>query len=218
VLITFEGLDFCGKSTQAALFEERLRPVVSPRGVRFIREPGSTKLSERIRAILLDNRNNELGPVTEALLFSSSRSQLVHEVIQPALARGEVVVCDRYYDSTTAYQGHGRKLDLDAVRTINRFATSAIVPALTIFIDIPVEDIERRKKAAGLSFDRMEREGREFFERVRNGYMAIVKSEPHRVVRVDGRGTVEKVRENVWEIVKERLPELVATPGVTSRS
>ncbi len=140
MFITFEGLDFSGKSTQATILVEKLKkahPVVH-----FLREPGGTKISERIRDILLDKKNLEMTDAAELLLFSAARAQLVKEVIVPALQRGEIVVCDRYYDSTTAYQGYGRGIDLDAVKSINRLATGGTDPDITFFVDIPVDEIE----------------------------------------------------------------------------
>ncbi len=199
MFITFEGLDFSGKSTQAQLLVEKLRQQHSI--VHFIREPGGTAISERIRDILLDKKHLEMSDTTEILLFSASRAQLVTQVILPALIRGEIVVCDRYCDSTTAYQGYGRGLDLDAVRSINRFATQNTTPDLTIFVDIPVEEIERRKTTAGLSFDRMESSGREFYERVREGYNQLAHAEPGRWVTVDGTKPIPDIHENIWRIV-----------------
>ncbi len=194
MFLTLEGIDFSGKSTQAKLLVDALS---RERAVCFLREPGGTPISERIRSILLDKKNLELTDRAELLLFSASRAQLVTGVIRPALARGEIVICDRYYDSTTAYQGAGRGLPMDAVRTINAFATGGLVPDLTLFIDIPVEEIERRRAAAGKGFDRMEAAGREFFQRVRDGYIALAASEPDRFVRIDGTRNPEEVHAGV---------------------
>ena len=194
MFLTLEGIDFSGKSTQAKLLVDNLS---RERTVCFLREPGGTPISELIRAMLLDKKNLELTDRAELLLFSASRAQLVAGVIRPALARGEVVICDRYYDSTTAYQGSGRGLPLDAVRAINTFATGGLAPDLTLFIDIPVGEIERRRAAAGTGFDRMEAAGREFFQRVRDGYVALSEAEPDRFVRIDGTRTPDEVHARV---------------------
>lgn len=203
MFITFEGLDFSGKSTQATILVEKLKkthPVVH-----FFREPGGTKISERVRDILLDKKNLEMNEAAELLLFSAARAQLVKEVIVPALQRGEIVVCDRYYDSTTAYQGHGRGIDLETVKRINHLATGGRDPDITFFVDIPVEEIERRKKRAGMSFDRMESSGKAFYERVRNGYREIARSESHRCVTVNGMPTVEEIARDIWQHVEKKL-------------
>ncbi|HET6272414.1 MAG TPA: dTMP kinase [Bacteroidota bacterium] len=202
MFITFEGLDFSGKSTQANLLVERLKK--AKHVVHFLREPGGTKISERVREILLDRSHLEMTEAAELLLFSASRTQLVAEVIVPALQRGEIVVCDRYYDSTTAYQGYGRGFNLEAVRHINKIATAGTDPDLTILVDIPVEEIERRKAAAGMTFDRMESAGREFYERVRKGYLDIARNEPDRLVLVDGLASIDAVKTQVWQAVERR--------------
>jgi dTMP kinase len=212
MLITFEGLDFSGKTTQARLLMEALRS--AGRTVVFLREPGGTRISERVREILLDRKHEEMADAAEMLLFSASRAQLVHEVIRPALGRGEVVICDRYYDSTTAYQGYGRGLDLESVRQINRIATGGLPPDLTLLIDIDVEEIQRRKAAAGLAFDRMESSGREFYERVRKGFRAIAAADPDRVFTINGMVPVEQVAREVRETVTRRLaPSPTAMEG-----
>jgi dTMP kinase len=210
MFITFEGLDFSGKTTQAKLLLERLRRYRTSGGVgqpavHFIREPGGTAISERIRDILLDKNHPEMTERDEIFLFSASRTQLVSEVIVPALQRGEIVLCDRFADSTTAYQGYGRGLALDTVRTINRIATLGIEPDLTLLVDIPVAEIKQRKTRAGLAFDRMEGSGREFYERVRNGYHQIASREPHRVVVIDGTVSIGEVERAIWQAVERKL-------------
>lgn len=197
MFITFEGLDFSGKTTQANLFVERLK-AAARRPVLFLREPGGTMISERIREILLDRKHLEMFPLAELLLFSASRSQLVQEVIRPALDRGETVVCDRFYDSTTAYQGYGRGLDLESIGRINTIAAAGVIPDITFFVDIPLEEIVRRKTAAGVPFDRMESGGEEFYRRVRHGYLTMAAQEK-RFVRVEGTGTIESIGGNVWQ-------------------
>jgi dTMP kinase len=207
MFITFEGLDFSGKSTQAKLLVEKIKtlPDSTGRVVHFFREPGGTNISERIRAILLDKEHLEISDTAELLLFSASRSQLVTEVIIPALGREEIVVCDRYCDSTTAYQGYGRGLDLEAVRGVNRLATGGTDPDVTFVIDIPVVEIEQRKEKVGIPFDRMESAGKEFYQRVRSGYMEIARNEPNRLVVIDGATTIQDVEREVWRVVKRKL-------------
>ena len=208
MFITFEGLDFSGKSTQAVKVVERLRKDAvgdgTPAQVHFLREPGGTPISERIRDLLLDRANLEMTDLSELLLFSASRAQLVAQVIRPALKRGEIVVCDRYCDSTIAYQGWGRGIDLTVVRAIIEASVGSTMPGLTLLIDIPVEEITRRKEAAGIGFDRMESAGREFYERVRNGFIDIAAREPHRMVRIDGTRSIEDVHRQIWNAVQER--------------
>jgi len=218
MFLTFEGLDFSGKTTQAKLVVEKFKTPpsssgVSPRTVQFIREPGGTRISERLREILLDKKNLELSQMAELLLFSASRAQLVEEVILPALRRGESVICDRYYDSTTAYQGYGRGLDLPTIGRINTAATFGLKPDITILVDIPVEEIERRKTRAGLPFDRMESSGKAFYEQVRHGYREIAREEPGRFVVVDGMKPVQELEEEIWKAVVCRENSQTPTLG-----
>ncbi|MEW6510469.1 MAG: dTMP kinase [Bacteroidota bacterium] len=208
MFITFEGVDSSGKTTQAQRTVDMLRERVN-RPVHFIREPGGTVISERLREILLDREHLELDGLTELLLFSASRAQLVHEVIMPALHRGDIVVCDRYYDSTTAYQGYGRGLDLDTVRRINAAATAGTDPDLTILVDITVDEIERRKRAARAEYDRMESAGRDFYERVRNGYLTLAREHPERFVVVNGMQNIEDAAREVDRAVQERQTRLI---------
>ncbi len=207
MFITFEGLDFSGKSTQATLLVEKLK---QNRTVHFIREPGGTAISEKIRAILLDKKNFQMSDRAELLLFSASRSQLVTEVIKPALLRGEFVVCDRYCDSTTAYQGYGRGLGLDAVTTINSIATADTMPDITILVDIPIAEIRKRKTKAGLAFDRMESSGNAFYERVQNGYRELALAEPERWFRVDGLLPINEIHNRIWEDVNSKIKAFAA--------
>jgi dTMP kinase len=207
MFLTFEGVDCSGKTTQAHILVDTLR--AGGRGqVHFIREPGGTAISERLREILLDRNALELSELTELFLFSASRAQLVVEVIAPALARGEIVVCDRFSDSTTAYQGYGRGLDLDAIRRINGVATQGTEPDLTLVVDITVGEIEARKIAAGKLPDRMEASGREFYERVRAGYLSIARQHPERVVVIDGMRPVNEIALDVRRTVEQRFEQL----------
>ncbi|MBI1805545.1 MAG: dTMP kinase [Ignavibacteria bacterium] len=203
MFITFEGIDYSGKSTQANLLVECLKQ----RGcdVLFLREPGGTAISEKIREILLDRHNLAITQKTELFLFSAARTQLVTEVIQPALKSGRVVVCDRFYDSTSAYQGYGRGLVPDDVRTINRIAASGTTPDLTLFINVDVDEVFRRWRSSGLSADRMESSGRRFFEDVRTGYQELAKSEPKRFITIDGMRPVETIHAEIWRIVQTRI-------------
>jgi len=203
MFITFEGLDFSGKTTQARRLVDHLLRTGGP--VQFLREPGGTAISERVRAILLDRKNFEMAPLAELFLFSASRAQLVAEVIRPALSRGEIVICDRFDDSTTVYQGYGRGLDLGAILTINTTATGNLSPDLTIIVDITLEEMERRRRATGAAFDRMESSGRAFYERVRAGYLDLSHQDPERCVLVDGMRPEKIIQEEVVSIVQRRL-------------
>lgn len=185
MFISFEGIDGSGKSTQLMMLREWLES--HGHRVVTVREPGATLLSESIREILLSNRQS-ITPTAELLLFSAARTQLVETVIRPALEKGEVVLCDRYVDSTTAYQGYGRRLDLREVTLCNSLATQGVMPSVTFFIDVPYDEAQLRMQfhpAAGEP-DRMERSGREFFDRVRDGYHAIARNEPDRFVIING--------------------------------
>jgi len=196
MFITFEGLDFSGKSTQAKLFVERVRSEGRP--VLLERDPGGTAIGETIRRVLLDPSSSGMGEVTELLLFSASRAQLVHEVIGPALRKGTVVVCDRFYDSTTAYQGWGRGLPVEEIKAINRVAAHGFVPHLTLFFDIPVAELHRRMKQQRSSADRMESRGSEFYEKVRKGYLTLAEEEPRFMV-LDGMKPVDELHAIAWE-------------------
>jgi dTMP kinase len=194
--ITFEGLDFSGKSTQVALFADRVARTGNQHMV--LRDPGGTAIGERIRAILLDREMLNMSDVAELFLFSASRAQLVSEVIKPALERGTIVVCDRFYDSTTAYQGSGRGLPLDAIATINRSAAAGLVPDVTFFIDIPVDEVERRMVGHKTGADRMEMSGKAFYERVRQGFLHLAKAEPRFEV-INGLLGIQEIHERVWK-------------------
>jgi dTMP kinase len=204
MFISFEGIDGSGKSTQLVLLSDWLEA----RGHRTVtvREPGATKLSESIREILLSNRQS-ITPSAELLLFSAARVQLVENIIAPALADGTVVLCDRFVDSTTAYQGFGRQLNMQDVQSCNRMATRGVMPSVTLFIDVPYDQAQTRMQfhpAAGEP-DRMERSGREFFERVRTGYLSIAASEPHRFYVVDGVRPRADIHLDILQILKPAL-------------
>ncbi len=202
MFITFEGLDGCGKTTQATLLVDRLKAL--GKEVVFLREPGGTAVSEKIRNILLDKQHLELKQKTELFLFSAARTQLVDEVIRPALRGGKAVICDRFYDSTTAYQGYGRGLNLDEVKSINMIATSGTTPDLTVLVDVALEEIQRRR-STGIANDRMETSGIEFYKRVREGYCALAATEPKRIAVISGMRSVEEIHNEIWSIVQRRF-------------
>ena len=211
LFITFEGTEGCGKSTQVDLLAERLRAL--GHRVRVLREPGGTPIGEEIRHTLKHSKVNvTMTYETELLLMNASRAQLVRETIHPALALGEIVVCDRFYDSTTAYQGYGRGLDLALVKSVIDFAVGDTRPDLTLLLHVPPEVSAERlaSRQATLPFvrDRLEEGDRYFFERVAHGYEAIAAAEPNRVRVVSGTGTVEAVCENIWELVRPILPHV----------
>ena len=203
MFITFEGIDCSGKTTQAKLLVDRLKQV--GKEVVFLREPGGTKISEKIRELLLDKRHLEMNQKAELFLFSAARTQLVSEVILPALGRNAIVICDRFHDSTTAYQGHGRGLRLPDVKAINMIATSGTIPDLTMLVDIEVDEIARRRRIAGLAEDRMESGGRTFFEHVRQGYLTIAQEEPKRFITINGMRPIQEIHEEIWNAVQQRL-------------
>jgi dTMP kinase len=204
MFISFEGLDGCGKSTQATLLAEKLRK--QNYMVECFREPGGTEISERIREILLDKKHLGMSQMTELFLFSAARAQLVSQVIKPTLLDSKIVICDRYVDSTTAYQGYGRGLRLGAVKTINTVATYGVLPEVTFFIDVPIDEIIERRHKSGVAIDRMESGGREFYEKVRQGYLELVKEEPKRVLLFDGSRPIDVVQDDIWKEVSARLP------------
>lgn len=201
--LTFEGGEGSGKSTQMRLLARHLESLGHT--VRSLREPGGTAAGEAIRGILLDPAYAGMDAHTELMLYEAARAQLVAEVIEPALQAGEVVICDRFYDSTTAYQGHGRGLSLDEIARLNRIATRGLVPDRTILLDVEVSaGIER---ATRFATDRLEGEGAAFHQRVREGFLSIAAAEPDRVRRVDASRTIEEVTEQVLDAVCD-LPAL----------
>ena len=203
MFITFEGIDFSGKTTQAKLLVDALTQ--RGKAVVFLREPGGTVISERIRDILLDHHHEAMTWRAELFLFSAARTQLVEEVIRPALRKGSIVVCDRFVDSTTAYQGYGRGLPLADVEAINRVAVSGTIPDLTVLVDVEPREILNRLRLSGSSADRMESEKIEFFTRVRQGYHALSAAEPKRLFMVDGMQPVEVVRDTIWSRIQSYI-------------
>lgn len=209
VFITFEGTEGGGKSTQI----ERLRKRVEGlgRAVRVLREPGGTPIGEEIRHTLKHSaHNHDMTPEAELLLMNASRAQLVRRVIQPALAAGEVVLCDRFFDSTIAYQGFGRGLDRTAVDAVIRFAIGSTVPHLTLLLAVPVEVSEERRRAraadAGAARDRFEEEDQAFFRRVEEGFQHQAAREPGRIRVVQAGKSREEVELEIWQIVRPLFP------------
>jgi len=215
--ITFEGLDGAGKSTQL----ERLAAKLRERGLDVVvtREPGGTPTGEKIRQLLLDTRTSGLAPLAELALMFASRAQHIQEVIAPALAAGHIVLCDRFTDSSEAYQGGGRKLGSQPVLDLHRILCGDLKPDLTILMDsdvaASVERARRRNQAKGKpessDENRFEQENRAFFTRVRDAYLAIAQREPNRVVVVDARGTPDQTHTKILEIVGRKLALTVST-------
>lgn len=206
--ITFEGTEGSGKSTQIPLLANRLRSLGHK--VRTLREPGGTPIGEEIRHTLKHSgQNREMRNETELLLMNASRAQLVREVIRPALAANEIVLCDRFYDSTVAYQGYGRQLDLQSVRQMIDFAVGPTRPDLTLLLVVSQQMSEERRLArqSTLQFirDRMEEADRAFFDRVAQGYQAIAAAEPKRVKTIDGSGSVQAIEAEIWKVVEAFL-------------
>ena len=207
LFITFEGTEGSGKSTQIPILAERLRGL--ERTVRTLREPGGTPIGEEIRHTLKHSKANEaMTAEAELLLMNASRAQLVREVIRPALAAGEIILSDRFYDSTTAYQGYGRQLDLRMVRSIVDAAVGDTRPNLTLLFLLPYDVAEKRRLERQphlpmeIRRDRIEEAGKAFFERAAKGYEAIAAAEPNRVRTVDADGNVNQISERVWKLVE----------------
>lgn len=198
LFLTFEGIEGSGKSTQLARVAEALR--VQGRAVTVSREPGGTAIGDAIRALLLDPRSHGITPTTEILLYAASRAQHVAEVIQPALARGEIVLVDRFIDSTRAYQGAARAIAPEIVRTLEQIATGGLLPDRTIVFDLPVQTGLQRVSVRGVQ-DRLERETLDFHERVRAAYLALARAEPQRVVVVDASREADAVFADVMKIL-----------------
>ena len=212
--ITFEGLDGCGKSTQL----KKLAPALKKLGCAVImtREPGGTKSGEKIRNLLLDTGTSGLSPYAELALMFASRAQHIKEVIQPAMTEGKVVLCDRFTDSTEAYQGGGRKLGSEPVLELHCILCGNLQPHLTILLDSDVAHSVERARRRNLSQasgsnrgesdeNRFEQESRAFFGRVRNSYLAIARREPHRVTVIDARGTPQQTHARIIEVVRRKL-------------
>ena len=204
MLITFEGNEGCGKSTQLRLLYDYLRK--KGKKVFLTREPGGTPIGDRIRGVLLDVRHQKMSPVCETLLYMASRAQLVAEVVKPRLDQGQMVLCDRWLDSTLAYQGYAGGVDPRWIQELGRAATQGVMPNLTIYLDLPVKDgLERvRKRNAS---DRMEKKGLIFHEKVRKGFLAIAKKEPKRFKRivVSKNDSIQEVHEKILKAFRREI-------------
>jgi len=210
--LTLEGPEGSGKSTQAQRLAARLTASGIPCTV--TREPGGTALGEAVRQILLHSPELSPVPAADALLFNAVRAQLAAEVIEPALERGEVVICDRFGDSTLAYQGFGSGQSLEALRELQHFAVGDLRPDLTVLIDLPVEDGLRRKQPDEVTrFE--ERADVEFHRRVRDGFLTLAASEPDRFVVVDGRQTIEAIEDSILQALRMRLGNRFEVPSRT---
>ena len=211
MLITFEGIDGSGKSTQAATLKEYYQK--AGKEVLTLREPGGTEVAEKIRSLLLESRH-EITPVGELLLFAASRAELVQQVILPALDNNTLVILDRFSDSTIAYQGYGRGLDIGLLNEINRIATFGLRPDITFYLDLTPEEAISRKfseTSLPLSFesgelDRMENSGLAFYRRVRKGYLELVEAEQERLILIDARLSPTSIHSEITGILEKRYP------------
>ncbi len=209
VLITFEGIEGSGKSTQARLLAESLK--AQGHEVLALREPGGSAIAEKIRALLLDPANKAMSPIAELLLYEAARAQLVTEILRPALDRGVIVICDRFYDSTTAYQGAGRQLRSVDFSTLNRLATGGLIPDATFLLDVPVELGLRRAKGDSAG-DRIEQEPIDFHNRVRQAFIAIAAAESARISQFDGQRPQTELAAEILKLALEAI-EMRRRPG-----
>jgi dTMP kinase len=212
LFLSFEGGEASGKSVQAQRLAERLR--ADGRDVVSVREPGSTPVGERVRDIVLHAQDIPLAPNAQALLYSTARAQLVRDVIRPALAEGRIVIVDRFFDSTLAYQGFGHGADLDQLRAVTAFAVGDTRPDRTLLLDLPVVAAEGRAatRKPGRAWDRFEAEARAFHERVRGGYLQLAAAEPRRFAVIRADRDVDAVAADVWREVERLLPASTLTP------
>ncbi|MXY95869.1 MAG: dTMP kinase [Caldilineaceae bacterium SB0670_bin_27] len=201
MFITFEGSDGSGKSTQIHLLEDYLRK--SGQNVQVTREPGGTDIGERIRQVLLDMEHEKMHARTETLLFNAARAQLIEQEIRPALSEGKVVLCDRFADSTVAYQGYGREQDIEELRRLISFATGGLSPDLTFYLDLPPEEGIRRKLADYQN--RLDVQGLAFYRRVEAGYHEMIAAEPGRWVIINAARSLEQVHQEVVSAVQDKL-------------
>lgn len=204
LFISFEGPEGCGKTTQIQLLFDWLRSL--GHDVLATREPGGTRIGDQIRGLLLDPAHMEMCPAAEILLFSAARAQIVNEVILPHLHQGGIILCDRFADSTLAYQGYGLGIDLDVLRVITRFATDGLAPDITFYLDIPVEEGLRRKAGGDLiEWNRMERKQPDYHQRVRQGYLELTLMDPDRWVVLDAGVEMGSIQENIRAEIMRRL-------------
>ena len=209
IFITFEGIEGCGKSTQIRILNDTLK--AKGEDTVLTREPGGTAIGEKIRQVLLNADFKAMFPLTELLLYAAARCQHVGEVIRPALDQGKIVLCDRYADATTAYQGAARSIDKQFLKKIHQLSTNDLKPDLTLLLDCPVElGLQRTREREpelpeGASMDRFEKENLEFHQRVRNGYLQIAKEEPSRVKIINALDDIETVHQNIVQEVMRIL-------------
>lgn len=202
MFITFEGIDLSGKSTQAKLLYDYLRK--KKKKVIIVREPGGTEVSERIRDILLDKKLKKMFSLTEFLLFSASRHQLTEEIIKPHLKKGYIVICDRYFDSSTAYQGYGGKIEMNIIKEINKIASNKLNPDMTFFVDIDMKESSKRRISMKKSKDRMESKKIAYFNKVIEGYRKLSVLNKNRFVRLDGKKTIEELQNDILNILRKK--------------
>lgn len=204
LFVSFEGAEGCGKSTQVRLLGEWLRD--EGYDVLTTREPGGTRIGDQVRRILLEPAHTEMDARAEILLFSAARAQIVNQVIRPHLTAGGVVLCDRFADSTLAYQGYGHRLDLETLRIITRFATGDLWPQVTFYLDLPVEEGLRRKAGGNLAeWNRMERKQLEYHQRVALGYRELAQAEPARWVILDALQDIEVIQSMIRASIRDKL-------------
>jgi len=200
MFISFEGIDGSGKSTQISLLKDYLES--SGKTVLVLREPGGTVFAEQIREILLHSKDH-INPISELFLFEAARADLTHNVIKPALEDGKIVLIDRFFDSTTAYQGFGRGLDIDTLIQINKFATSMLFPDITFYLQVSLEISELRSN--NKKRDRIEKSGNEFFQKVIEGFEKLSDMEADRFVKINAEGNIQETNELILKIMKKRL-------------
>lgn len=212
LFVSFEGGEASGKSVQAKRLADRL--VADGRAVVSVREPGSTPVGERVRDVVLHAQDIPLAPNAQALLYSTARAQLVRDVIRPALAAGKIVIVDRFFDSTLAYQGYGHGADLAGLRAVTAFAVGDTRPHRTLLLDLPVEAAEDRAatRKPGRAWDRFEAEASAFHRRVRNGYLALAAAEPERFAVIRADRDIDAVAADIWREVEPLLPATTLTP------
>lgn len=208
--ITFEGIEGCGKTTQIRLLAAALAR--AGKATLLTREPGGCPIADQIRAVLLDAANSSMTPLAELLLYAAARAQHINEIVAPALAAGNIVLCDRFTDATVAYQGHGRRLDLGLIDRLNTIAAGSCRPDLTLLLDCPVATglgraMARIEAVSGGAprEERFENEAREFHERVRNGYLTLAAAEPQRFIVIDGSSDIEQTAATIFRAVATRI-------------
>ena len=203
MFISFEGIDLTGKSTQIELLKNYF--IKKKKKVFVVREPGGTYISEKIRDILLDKSNKGMFPMTEFFLFSASRYQLTEEIIRPLLKKNYFVICDRYFDSSTAYQGYGGKLDIKIINKINKIASNFLEPDITFLIDLSLQATEKRRKLANKSHDRMEAKEKSYFRKVRAGYLQLAELNKKRFYVLDGEKSIEELHTKIINVISKKI-------------